>query len=63
LLRWGLARALPRQVVCAGNGSPATERGGTPCEESLFVSWPSLLCWLGLLSLVPAWLPLIRSVR
>ncbi len=58
-----LARALLRWVVCEGNGSPTTGRGGTPCEESLFVFWQSLLCWVGLLLLVPAWLPLIRGLR
>jgi hypothetical protein len=42
---------------------PTTDLGGTPCEESLFVFWRSLLCWAGLFSLVPAWLLLIRDVR
>jgi len=42
---------------------PQLNVGGTPCEESLFVSWRSLLCWGGLFSRVPAWLPLISDVR
>lgn len=74
MLRWGvgpLGQAAwdTWRVRCCGrwrSGAtvrPTTELGGTSCEESSFVFWRSLLCWAGLLSLVPAWLPLIRDVR